>query len=394
MNDDDIDVMLRGYAPRWRAAQPPAPTAETARRLATANPTSRGGPAATVWSAAVRRWSRQVLPVLATVAAIALIAGGMGLIRTPRHEAPGHTPTPSTSPGAVPWRALPETNPSITTTITSPSPDPGPASALPPCGSADLRVSSRSGVALGTRTIGVEFRSTGRPCQLDGFPVVTPLDAFGRTVAVPVEYETPEYGNPVAVAGSAFAVITLAWTSSWCAEEVDVAFLRLALTDNRGTVGVDGFGRSLCYGGPGSGTTAPIRVTEFRPEHFTPGTMGTPFDTVSVEAVLPATAKSAEVMRFRVILTARRDVVLDPCPDYSITIGHAGNSTSAAYGLNCADVPHRDAAGRPYLPAGTPVRFVMEATAPPAGGRAEKVTWQLQDTGAVGGGMVEVLTVR
>ena len=385
MNDDDIDVLLREYAPRWRSAQPPAPTAETARRLASANLMRRPAPTRTAWSTAVRRWLRQALPVVATGAAVALLAGGLGLVRTHTAQAPSHRPTPS--PGVVVWRALPQTNPSIPTTITSPSPDPLPAAVLPPCGAEDLRGSARGAVAQGTRTITVEFRSTGPRCQLNGIPVVTPLDPGGRVVEVPIEHETPEYGNAVAVDMVAPAVLKLFWTSSWCAEEIEVASLRLDIGDGTETFG--GFGKSQCYGVPGSGRKEPIRVTEFRPEHFETGRAGTPFDDVSVEADLPATAKTGETITFRVTLTAPRDLALDPCPDVSISFGDR-----ADYGLNCDGVPYRDGSGRPYLPAGTPVSFVARATAPTTPGRNVKVTWQLIDTSAVGGGTVEVLAVR
>jgi hypothetical protein len=336
----------------------------------------------------IRRWSRQGLPVVATFAAVALIAVGLSLIPTPvRHYGQGDSPNPTTTPGVVVWRELPETNPAIPISITSPSPDPSRAAGLPLCGDGDVRVDSRSGVAGGTRSVVVEFRSVTEPCRLDGYPTVTPLDPNGRTVDVPVEHEIAQYGNPVALGGAAVALITFFWTSSWCADEVNVAALRLAQADWEFTV--DGFGPSQCYGQPGSGTREPIRVSEFRPERFTTGEMGTPYDEVAVDADLPATAKTGETITFRVTLTAPRDLPLDPCPDLSITFGDR-----AAYGLHCDGVPYRDGSGRPYLPAGTPVTFVARAAAPATPGRNVKVTWQLEDTAAVGGGTVEVLAVR
>jgi hypothetical protein len=391
MNDDDIDVMLREYAPRWRAAQPPAPTAEAARRVAMANPMSR--PATTrAGRRTVLRWrSRQWLPMVAAAVAVGLVAGGIGLVRTHSAPQPGYTPTPSPSQGLAVWWPMPETNPTIPTTIISPSPDPAPAADLRPCRSGDLSVSSNSGVAGGTRIIEVLYQSD-QPCQVNGYPEIIPLGRNSRPVDVPVEHEVPEYGNPVALGGG-IAVVRLTWTSLWCADEVEVANI-MVYTSPTSAGTVDGFGESQCYGQPGSGTKEPIRVTEFRPLHFTAGRAGTPFDEVSADLALPGTAKAGETVRFRVTLTAPRDVVLDPCPDYSITIGHVGNQTDVAYALNCAAVVFRDGAGRPYLPAGTPVTFAMQATAPPAGGRTEKVTWRLEDTGAVGGGTVEVLEVR
>jgi hypothetical protein len=385
MNDDDIDVMLREYAPRWRDAQPPPPTveaAERAARRAAADPAS-----APAWRTALRWPSRPWLPVLATAAAVALLTGGIGVLRTYTATEPGHTPTPSPSPAIVPWRALPERDPAIPNTVVSPSPDPAPAADLRPCRIRDLRASSRRAVAGGTRTIEVRFWSS-EPCQVNGYPNITPMDADRRPVAVPVERSTPEYGNPVALGGSAIAVVALAWTSSWCADEVDVARLLIYFTAGS-VIDIQGFGKSQCYGVPGSGTKAPIRVTEFRPERFTTGHLGTVYDDVATDVLLPATAKAGETIRFRVTLTAPRDIALDPCPDYSIRF-----ATAVAYGLDCDAVPYRDRAGRPYLPAGIPVSFAMQATAPATATAAAKVIWQLEDTAAAGGGTVDVLVVR
>jgi hypothetical protein len=389
MNNDDIDVMLREYAPRWRTAQPPPPTAEVALRVAT-DEARRAERIARVLR--LPRGGLRWLPVVAAAVSIGLVAGGIGVVRHYAQPSPAETPSPSTSPGLVPWRELPQTGTTLPTVVTSPSPDPSLARTLPPCRAEDLRVSApRAGAAGGTRTLTVEFRAPARACRLDGYPSVRPLDAAGRPVAVPVELDVPEYGNPVALGGTAVALLELAWTSSWCADEVDVATLRLALREAGGTVAIDGFGRSQCYGVPDSGTTAPIRVAEFRPEHFTPGQMGSQFDELSVKATLPATAKAGEVMRFRVTLTAPadHDVVLDPCPDFSIAIGN----TSVAYALNCAAVAYRDAAGRPYLPAGVPVAFAMQFEVPPEAHPGAKVVWQLRHTAAVGGGIVEILVV-
>jgi hypothetical protein len=399
MNHDDIDVMLREYAPRWRAAQPPAPTADLALRVASRESGRTGRITASArivagLAAIARavRTPRTWLPVVAAAVSIALVAGGIGMVRHYAQPSPAQSTPPSTSPGIVAWRPLPATNPAIPVTITSPSPDPAPAEALPPCRSGDLSASDpRDGAAGGTRTLTVTFRTRAEPCRLDGYPGVTPLDRDGREVAVPIERDNPEYGNAVALVGTDVAVLTLSWTSTWCAPEVEVATLRLGLSDGGGSIVVDGFGRSQCYGVPGSGTTAPIRVGEFRPERFTTGEIGTVFDRVRVEADLPATAKTGELMRFRVTLTAPagRDVPLDPCPDFSITIGD-----TVTYGLNCPGVPYRDRAGRPYLPGGVPVTFAMQATAPLRQTLAAKMTWRLVDTSAVDGRTVDVLAIR
>src|SRR5262245_25133000 len=72
--NDEIDTMLREYAPRWRAAQPPPPAVDLARLAA--------GPQL----AAARRpgagWRAGWIPVVAVVGAIAVLATGIGLVRS------------------------------------------------------------------------------------------------------------------------------------------------------------------------------------------------------------------------------------------------------------------------------------------------------------------------
>ncbi|MGN6128826.1 MAG: hypothetical protein ACTHOK_00625, partial [Nocardioidaceae bacterium] len=53
------------------------------------------------------------------------------------------------------------------------------------------------------------------------------------------------------------------------------------------------------------------------------------------------------------------DVALVPCPDYTIGQYLGEQAREDRYALDCAAVPTRDAQGRPYLPAGQPVRFEM-----------------------------------
>jgi len=372
MNDNDIDLMLREYAPRWRTAQPPPPTVDSALR-ATRSP-SRARP---------RRW----VPVLAAAAAVLVVAAVVGLARRNLSAPePGLTPTPTGDPGVVAWQPLAPTHPELPTTVVPSSPDPADAAGLPACRPADLRVSTSLDGAGGTRYVVVEFRSRGR-CRLGGFPSVTPLDGDGRPVAVPVERELNGYGRPVAVGGDAVATLMIGWPSGWCADEVNVARLRLTLAGGA-PLTVPGFGRSACNGEPGSGTTMPITVRDIRPQQYVEERTVTPFDGVAVRVVLPTSAPGGATLRFTVVLTAPAggNVPLRPCPDYRVSLG----GSEAVYALHCAAVPFRDASGQPYLPAGVPVTFDMRLAVPRAPGSDQKFIWQLENTAAAAGGLVEV----
>ena len=96
-----------------------------------------------------------------------------------------------------------------------------------------------------------------------------------------------------------------------------------------------------------------------------------PYDDVTAAGDLDLTARADQPLNFAVTLTSKHDLPLDPCPDYTI-LTSAGESS---YALDCAAVPHRDARGRPYLPAGVPVTFAMRAD--PGRESTPKFLWQL-----------------
>lgn len=372
MNDapDEIDRMLREYAPRWRAAQPAPPAVDLAR-LATQRPAGRRA-----------RW----IPVVAVAAAVIALAAGIGFARSylPAPSRPPVTATPSpvtttSSPGVVPWAPLPPSGARVPTTTLPGSPDPALAEGLPPCRAENLHVTSQMGAAAGTRGIAVTITSTSR-CRLGGYPSVTALSRTGRTLAVPVERDesTGQYTHPFAVASDSPAKLQLWWSSGWCAAEIDIAKLRLDLPDGGGALTIEGFGPSACFGTPGSGEKAPIRVGRFTPPDFTPDQVVSVFNGVSARIIAPESVTAGERLRFTVVLTAPagRDIALDPCPDYTISV-YVNGPTEASYALNCATVPYRDAAGRPYLPAGTPVRFEMAAETPRVPAAGAKLGWSL-----------------
>ena len=81
---------------------------------------------------------------------------------------------------------------------------------------------------------------------------------------------------------------------------------------------------------------------------------------------------AGEPVDFTVTLTSKRDLSLAPCPDYSIML----DGQRTRYALDCAAVPHLDAEGQPYLPAGVPVTFAMRADPPTVD--PTKLLWQLE----------------
>jgi hypothetical protein len=377
---DEVDRRLREYAPRWRATQPPPPAVDVARLVATrGTPSVVGRPT---------RWA----PLLAVAAAVSVLAAGVGLVQSwsagPSHQQLA-TMAPSSKPGAVPWLPLPASGAGVPATTLPPNPDPAGVERLPSCRAANLRVSDEMEGAGGTRYVFLTITSTSR-CRLDGYPSVTALDRTGRILPVPVRREATSegYDRPVAVGADAAATLRLGWPSGWCAAEINVARLRVGLPAGGGAVTARGFGPSACYATPGSGAKAPITVGAFTPRDFTPERVVTAFDGVSAQALVPESVAAGATLRFAVVLTAPagRDVPLEPCPDYKITIAAKGGSTEASYALNCAAVPHRDAAGRAYLPAGIPVRFDMRVETPSVTATAAKLIWQLDIGDPVAGG--------
>jgi hypothetical protein len=130
-------------------------------------------------------------------------------------------------------------------------------------------------------------------------------------------------------------------------------------------------------------------VAPFQPVRWHEGTVATPYAALEVGGNLDLTAAPGETMRFTVTLTSPTDLPLDPCPDYRIVQVADDGPHEEAYALNCAAVPFRDDRGRPYLPAGTPVRFDMRTTVVGPGGSTEKLSWTLDtvDQKGVGGSL-------
>jgi hypothetical protein len=325
---------------------------------------------------------------VAVATAVVLLAAGGLYVRTWATRAPD--PATTSDEGRVPWAPLPPTGVQVPTVTQSAEPDPGVAAGLPACTADTLSVTTVHNGAMGTRYLAADITSTTR-CRLSGHPSVVALDAQGATLDVPVEPATAPYGHPVAVGGGATAKLVLGWSSAWCADPISIAALRLVLPEGGGVLTTDGLGDSACNADPGSGQKSPIRVSDFAPTQFVAPADVSVFAGTRATGLLPAAVGAGGQFGFVVVLTAATDVPLDVCPDYSIRLGDVRDQIEEEYALNCTAVPHRDSAGRPFLPAGIPVTFNMRVSAPRVADTAAKLIWQLMvPEPVVAGGTVEV----
>jgi hypothetical protein len=237
---------------------------------------------------------------------------------------------------------------------------------------------------MGSRIITVTLTSSVA-CRLAGYPSVDALDPSGRTLAVPTFQDTAldNYNGPTAVSDSSPAVLRLEWSYMWCAVPINVAKLRITLPDSSGSFTVTGFGPSACVNSPTPSYREPITIGPIQPRDYQTAHTMTEFNDVTVSLVVPHVAVSpGDTLRFTVSLQAPalHDVTLNPCPDYTIWL-KGYSEAMVSYALNCAAVPHRDAAGNPLLPAGSVVFFAMQVTLPLAvglsGGTTLFLGWRL-----------------
>lgn len=367
-DDQSIDQRLREYGDRWRAALEPPATVD-ANRLAAPQ---RGRRAWWVTGAAA-------------AAVLAVIAGAELTDRTPASAPPPQERV--RSGGVVPWAPLKPTHPQLSTVTIPASPDPAEALQAPPCRASDLRAEREMGAAAGTTYLNVRLVLTGNtPCTLEGFARVQPMDN-GQPVDIPVARAAGRiYSHPVLVANGQPAVLTLSWISNWCAPRVNNDSIRAVLPGGAGALTFAGFGRTpFCNSGSKSGPV-PIVVRPFQSQDHRPAIVRSPYRSVRVSGDLTRTVAPGQVVRFTVTLMSAQRLVLDPCPDYTITQYDFTEEREERFALNCAAVPYRDANALPYLPAHTPVRFAMQTTAGKTD--APKFNWNLvtpNDNVSIGG---------
>lgn len=334
---------------------------------------------------------------LATGAALLLAACGVG--STPTAGDPAAPSTAPSTAGVVPWADLPAAHERIPATRVPASPDPAAAQAAPRCTADQLRLDvPTAGAAAGTvyQRIALSL-ARGPACAVSGRPRLS-FSEHGRALAVPQRaseigvVSSAPWTGPVLVTARSRAVATWTWSDAMCAsasvwqqptaDRVTVTLVgggSLSATPQR----PDGRSASFvptCYGDGENGFTGiqPIGVTRFSPERYRPATTRTPWDGVAVR-MRPWRLRGSpgSILRFTVVLTAAKDLPLDVCPDYEAGFFADRPTVVSAHQLNCAAVPFRLADGTPYLPAHTPVRFAMRATAPPPGPTVAKLGWEL-----------------
>lgn len=281
---------------------------------------------------------------------------------------------------------------SLPSRTTPASPDPAAAAGARPCGADDLTVLKTSnGPAMGTDYVIVRLGLVGAsPCHLDGFPVVHLLD-HGRVLDVPVRHATDTddfYGEEkaVLVTSSAPATFRMSRSTTSCpANDSDAT--RVELPGISASFTIPGFGHTFCE--PGDSTAPTISVGPIQPLRQKAAHVTSPYNEVKATGSLPHSARAGQPLDFTITLTAEQDLPLGPCPDYTIFT----DAGQRRYALNCAAVPHRDAVGRPYLPAGVPVTFAMRLEAGVA--RDTKLGWRLvTPSGDVGVGSIVTVVGR
>jgi hypothetical protein len=351
---DRLDTELREYGERWRATIP-EPVAPDPRLFGSGSSREPGGRSGLVLGAAAAA-------VVTVVLAISFAARGPDRAPTPSSQTP--TPTTSTEPGVVPWAPLDATHPTIPQVTIPASPDPAAAAAARPCRVDDLRVVHDIGGAAGTVVLTLTIRpaSADVSCRLQGHPKVDFLDR-GLPVDIPTVSTSDDsaYQEPVLVAPGSVASLSLFWGSNWCTDPVANDRIRVSL--DSGSIEADGFGRSpICNGTTGSGPI-PVSVDTFRPQSFREAEVTSAFGVVEGRLSATSDAVPGKELTFEVTLTARADVTLGTCPDFSMAqYAAGGDSVEARFALNCAAVPYHDAQGVPYLPGGVPVSFAMRWT--------------------------------
>lgn len=376
--DEHLDRVLDDYAQRWQQAtdQPSA-----AQRLIDgltadlAEPAARPTRYRPVWLAAAAAAAVIIgFVVMAQLQSRSLVPGGSPAATTSTSTTSttstptASTTTPSASPSAatVPWADLPATNPTYPTT--TPTANPAQAAGAPPCTAGQLFPSTpRIGAAAGTTYLDVLLSLDGTTsCALTGPATITSLHN-GAVVDIPTAAQINDagYTGALLVTADQPADLRLSW-SNWCTTAVTQDNIRISLPDGGGTLTVPGFGHSPgCLGTAGQGPS-PIGV-----ESFFPAQLSSPYDVVRLAGSLDVTAAANSTATFTVTVTAPRNLVLAPCPDYTISV-NTPTGGDHPYALNCAAVPTKDSQGHPMLPAGQPVTFQFQV---PTGSQSGTLTW-------------------
>ena len=307
----------------------------------------------------------------------ALVLAACGGADSSPHAAAARTVTPATSPAggvrlaAVPWGDLPPTHPDIPSTRVPPRPDPAIAQAARPCRGSDLALKPLgTGAAAGTTVKNLRFSlATGsRPCAVSGRPTATLRTVEGHTVPGAPSAFTSRYSRPVLLTHRASALAQLVWPSA-CFAISGQAATTLTYAGRMWTVPTGAVSDTCDFGA--DRPLQSIGITRFFPPHAVRARRVTAYTRVRTRGRGDVSARLDRPVTFAVTLTAPTDLPLDPCPDYRLGASPGGGGR---FGLNCVAVPYRDGLGRPYLPAGRPVRFELHLDPVEA---LQKYWWEL-----------------
>lgn len=354
MSDERMDQRLNRAGEAWRATVPPA-----------------GPLGAVALDSRPPGW----VAVVAAAAAVA-IAATVGIWALPDGSRDGapvvepSTPTPTTPAyDVVPWADLPATLPTVPTRALPPPRDPR---RTRPCGAEDLGVDRFVEGAGGTTYLELTFYlAIDDGCYVAGAPRVELLD-HGEVLPATVRGDGVD-GDAVAVVPAASASLMIGWGVSHSCAAVDNDQVRLTFRDGS-TLLVRGFGPTMCN--PGEAAYQVVTVQPFRDLRERARRVSLWRD-ISVMDIAPLDLRGSpgDVVSFEIPLISPTDVVLDPCPDFTIGRFGDGFSSEGRHGLNCAAIPHRDDQGRAMLPADTPVTFEVQVEVPPVD--IPKLVWRL-----------------
>jgi hypothetical protein len=305
-----------------------------------------------------------------------LLLSGCGTHATAPSATPSTNPSPNT---VVPWRALPATRPVIPSRLIPPRPDPALAEQARRCRGSDVVFRWKgAGAAAGTmvQNVDVDLAPGHAPCAVSGRPSAVAHTVEGTAIPGHLQMFTVRSHAPVLLNRNRQALVQLTWPSACFSEHGGDASFTLGYGGRTWTQPVRDLS-DTCHVGPPDRPLRTIGVSRFVPLHLRPARRASAYDGVRAQGPAQLVARADRPIDFVVTLVARRDVVLDPCPDYRLGVSPDRGQELA---LNCAAVPWRDTLGRPYLPAGRPVRFAMHVGA--TDGTVQKYWWGIVAPGS------------
>jgi hypothetical protein len=315
--------------------------------------------------------------ILLILLGVAALLAGCGAHPAPPSATPTDRRTPDRA-AVVPWAALPPTRPSIPFRVVPARPDSAIAARARHCTAADLALHwPGPGGAAGTMidNVEVDLAPGHPPCAVAGVPTLTAWTVEGATIPGRITASTVHARGPVLLTPRRHALVQLSWPSACFSDHPGSSSLSLGYAGRTWTRAVPDLS-DVCHFEPDRRLQS-VDVSRFVPAHVRPARRVSAYDDVRLHARRRLTARPGRPIDFVVTLVARRRVVLGPCPDYQLG---ASPGRGSRFALNCADVPWRDAAGTPYLPAGRPVRFAMHL----AGlyGSEQKLWWRIVAPGS------------